>query len=164
MGTSQVDHYGLLLLSARIKGFVPRHEFPARARNAGQKRRSGSSAGPVQHGNAPEPATTARLLWWTVCGRCSPEAYDRFDSVDRPNRYCTLGAIARVPDRLHSSRRVPPLAEFVFLPWADNIVHWSEFEHGGYFAGMEAPANSVRTCAPLSGSSPLAAPATTGGH
>ena len=50
-------------LSTPIEDSIARHEFPGHSTDAGQKRRSRSEAGPVQHGNAPRPAKTACLSW-----------------------------------------------------------------------------------------------------
>jgi hypothetical protein len=62
-----------------VDGFERPGESPGQSRDAGQKRRCGVEAGPVQHGNAPPPARTPRSWWWAVRGRYRQEAHDHCD-------------------------------------------------------------------------------------
>jgi len=62
-----------------VEGFERRGESPGHTRDAGQKRRSRSEAGPVQHGNALAPARAPRSWWWAMRRRCRQEAHDRCD-------------------------------------------------------------------------------------
>jgi hypothetical protein len=126
-GRSSQVRIPLVRFSALVERSIGRYVVPGHGRDVGQKRRSRSSAGPVQHGNAPEPATTARSLWSTVCGRYRPEAHDPCKKPAAPARSTRRHQAARRhkkhPEGSRIPRRIraPPRSPCVLIGGLDRV-------------------------------------------
>jgi epoxide hydrolase len=79
--------------------------------------------------------TNVMLYWLTGTAGSSARLYyegARTGAWDPPTRSTAPTGVAVFPRDI-----APPIRRFAEL--SNNIVHWSEFEHGGHFAAMEVP-------------------------